>query len=339
MAKNKLLLTLLLLSAFVITRAQFFMRVGGGYAGAGLQNNESVLAPAINPNTPTIDGLANMANTNDSTHMYKAVHGSYGTGGNVTLGVGYMFNRFIGIDVGVTYGHSNTISCNQVVELPFPLNNRYLNATINTYAYAVGVAPAVVISGEKKGWKVYPYGRFGISLPVAGKLTDNVTIISPQDLNVNGLGWLGNRTDVQLVTTATVSLGLYGTAGVAYRPLPFMSVFAEVSFQYLTVKAKSSTVTKWNATIDSAGTTHVVNDIPLRGTYRDQFNYVDQLTSSSNNAQYNANYNPNQPKQDTRPVVPASSLGFNVGVTFYFSKKTLGKDNSKKENAGTSASK
>ena len=35
---------------------------------------------------------------------------------------------------------------------------------------------------------------------------------------------------------------------------------------------------------------------------------------------YNSNYNPNQPKQDTRPIAPFSNLGLNVGVTFYFGK-------------------
>jgi hypothetical protein len=338
MRTYKLLPVILMLAFATNLNAQFTMRIAGGYAGPGLQNTEGVLAPDINPAAPTVDALSNMANVNDTAHTYKAVHGSYGTGGNVTLGLGYMFNKFIGIDVGITYGHSNTITCNEIISLPQPLTG-VINATINTFAWAVGVSPTVVITGEKTGWKVYPYARLGFSLPVAGKLTDNVSILAPTqyDLNYNGFGWLGAKTDIQLQTTATVSLGLNGTVGVAYRALPFMNVFAEVGFQYLNVRGKSSTVTKWTATVDSGGTTQVVNDIPLRSKYRDQFNYIDQLTSSSNNAQYNpTGVNYNQPKQDTRPVVPASSLGFNVGLTFFLSKKTLGK--SKDKNGSSSAS-
>jgi hypothetical protein len=328
MTKNRLLLAACMMAFFTTLHAQFTIRVAGGYSGPGIQNTESVLGPGIDPATPLIDELVPMANINDSLHTYKATHGSYGTGGNVNLGLGYMFNRFIGIDVAVGYAHSSDISCEQVVALPQPLSG-YLTANINSHSWAVGVAPSIVITGEKMGWKVYPYTRIGISLPVAGQLIDNVTITQPNDLNINNFGWLGQRTDVTMVTKATVSLGLTGVIGVAYRPVPFMNIFVEVNAQYINIRGKSSSITKWNATIDSAGTTHVVNDVPVRGAYRDQFNYVDQLTSTSNNAQYNSAYNSNQPKQDVRPVVPGSSLGFNAGVTFFIGKKTLKKDPAK----------
>jgi hypothetical protein len=329
MMKIKLLLTACMVVLLTTLNAQFTLRVAGGYSGPGIMNTESVLGPSIDPGTPTVDGLANMANRNDSAHTYKPVHGSYGTGGNVNIGLGYMFNRFIGFDVAFGYAHSNNIGCTEVVSFaPQPITG-FLTANLSSYSWALAVAPSIVISAEKKGWKVYPYSRIGIALPVAGKLVDNVTINSPYALNVNGFGWIGNRTDVTMVTTATVSLGINGVIGVAYRPVPYLNIFAELTGQYLNVRGKSSTITKWDATIDSAGTSHKVNDVPLRGVYRNQFNYVDQLTSTSNNAQYNSSYNPNQPKQDIRPVVPGSSLGFNVGITLFLSKKTLKKDAAK----------
>ncbi len=340
MMKNRLFLVTCMLVFITSLQAQFTLRVAGGYSGPGIQNTENVLGPSIDPATPAIDALANMANINDSLHTYKPVHGSYGTGGNVNLGLGYMFNRYIGIDVAFGYSHSSDISCMQVRTLPQPFVG-YLTANIHSYSWALGVAPSIVITGEKTGWKVYPYARLGISLPVAGLLVDNITITQPTNyaLNQSFTGFLGNRTDVTMETKATVSLGLTGVIGVAYKPLPFMNVFVEINAQYLNVKGKSSTITKWNATIDSAGTSHVVNDLPARGVYRNQFNYVDELTATSNNSQNapggnsisNApgTYNPNQPKQDLRPVVPGSSLGFNVGVTFFLSKKTLKKNTDK----------
>jgi len=331
--KKYTLLSTLLFVAFISSHAQeFTVRLAGGYAGPGFQNNENVLGPKVDPATPTTDGLVNLANINDSAHTYKPVHGSYGTGGNVTLAVGYMFNNYIGIDVGVGYGHSNDISCNQVREQPGFSPPVFLYANINSFSYAVTLTPAIVVSGAKTGWKVYPYGRLGLVLPVAGKLTDNVTIdantlsgISPVSLNQDRYGWLGNYTHVTLVTEGTLSLGISGAVGVAYRPLPFLSVFAELNGQYLQVRGKSSTITKWDATIIQNGTTTTVSDLAARGTYRTQFSYVDQLSPQSNNAAYNANYNPNQPKQDLRPTSPGSNLGFNVGVTFFLSKKTLKK--------------
>ena len=327
MRKHQLLFAALLLASVTSINAQFTFRIAGGYAGPGFINNENVLAPSIDPATPSIDALANLANINDSSKLNKPVHGSYGSGGNVSAGVGYMFNNIIGFDIGITYSHSNTISATDYRALPLFVPTQYITATINSFAYGITLAPSLVITGEKTGWKVYPYGRFGILLPVAGKLTDEVTVLSPQDLNVAADGWLGNRTDIKLVTTGQLSLGFGAAAGVAYKPFPFMNVFAEINGGYINVNAKSSSITEWNATVyNSNGTSTVTNDVPLRGTYRTQFTYVDQLTNTSNNAQYNSHYDPTKPKQDLRPTSPGSNLGFNVGLTFFLGKKTLMKD-------------
>ncbi len=328
--KKYYILTTLIILAFVNANAQeWTVRVAGGYAGPGLLNTENILGPKIDPSSPSTDALVNLANINDSLKTYKPIHGSYGTGGNVTLGVGYMFNNYIGLDLGVSYAHSSTISCTEIRTLPGFTPATYLYANINTSSWAIAVLPSLVITGQKTGWKVYPYGRFGIILPVAGKLTDNVDISAPalasSPVNLNSEPfWLGSHTQVQLVTQATVSLGFNGALGVAYRPLPFMNVFLEVSGQYLNVRGKSSEITKW--------TTDGVNDLPdpnnpgtTRSVYRTKITYVDQLTATSNNAQYNTSYDKNKPKEDVRPTVPGSYLGFNVGVTFFLSKKTLKK--------------
>ena len=331
MIKNKLFIAAFMLLAFSTTQAQFTLRIAGGYAGPGLQNSEPVLGPKVDPATAGVDALVPMANQNDSAHTYKPVHGSYGTGGNVTVAVGYMFNDYIGIDVGVGYAHSNDISSYQVRSL-LGSGGPYIYAQTHSFSYALALTPALVISAKKTNWKVYPYGRFGIVLPVAGKLTDNLTIDGPTGFSLNTAPtWLGGHTDVQLVTQGTISLGFSGAIGVAYRPLPFLSIFAEINGQYLNVRGKSSTVTKWDATsVSSNGTKTTVSDLGTtaqgkRGAYRDQFNYVSQLGPTSNNAAYNPNYNPDAPKEDVIPNSPGSNLGFNIGVTFYLSKKTLKK--------------
>ena len=333
MKKNTLLLTALLSITLLTTHAQeVTVRLSGGYAGPGLLNTENVLGPKVEPATATVDNLVNMANINDSTKTNKPVHGSYGTGGNVTLAVGYMFNNYIGLELGVSYAHSSNISCSETRVVPGLFPAAYIYGNITSNSYALAILPSLIITGAKTGWKVYPYGRFGIVLPVAGKLTDNLTINSPLPLT-NSPTFLGNHTDVQLVTEATLSLGFGGAVGVAYRPLPFMSIHAEINGQYMNVRGKSSTVTKWNMVGVSALPTaaHPEGTSATRSIYRTQFTYVDQLTPTSNNAQYNNNYDPKKPKEDLRPTVPGSNLGFNIGVTFYLSKKTLKKDGTKKE--------
>ena len=130
---------------------------------------------------------------------------------------------------------------------------------------------------------------------------------------------------MKLKTEGTVSLGVNGAIGVAYNPLPYLTIFAEVNGQYLSTRAKSSKVVQWEA--------DGVDKIAARGKYRTEFVFHDKLDNNSNNGDYLIasgdptiiNYNPNKPKDDLRPSGPFSNLGFNVGVSFTLSKETLGK--------------
>ncbi|HWB64298.1 MAG TPA: outer membrane beta-barrel protein [Chitinophagales bacterium] len=330
---KKPLLFVLLLTAFSVAtlKAQFTIRLATGYAWPGFTNTESVTGPKIDAKTPAEDGLVPMANIVDKVmggdSIYQPVHGSYGKGVNVTLGLGYMINRYFGFDLGISFLKSASISCNQYKELyledpvsptGFDATGSYLNCKISTNVFGISLMPSIVVAAAKPGWKVYPYARLGLSMPVFGKSLQNVDItLDSAFANSPAISkspyFLGVHTKVTLETQGSASLGFNGALGVSYRPIPLISVFAEVNGQYLTVKAKSSKITQW----ESDGT----DKIPDRGVYRTQFNYVDQLTSSSNNAAYNANYDATKPKEDIRPTAAFSNLGFNVGITFYIGKE------------------
>ncbi len=315
MKQISLLFTAILLGlSYNLSAQEFTIRVSGGYAGPALINTEPLLGPKVDPASPNVDALIPMANINDTARTYKATPGSYGAGGNATIGIGYMFNNYVGVDLGVTYSHSRTYSCEQVRQV---LPGSFLNAKTETYSYALAVSPSIVVTGAKTGWKVYPYARLGLVLPVMGVVTHQLHVVTPQNLNISPF-YLGKETDVTLKTDGAPSVGLAGSIGVAYRPLPFMAVFVELDGIYLNVRAKSSKVTKWIA--------DGVDDIPARGAYRTQFTYVSQLGPTTNNAQNNPSYDPNKPKEDIMQTAPGSNIGFNVGFTFFLSKKILGKD-------------
>ena len=325
--KTKLLLPVLFLifSISHINAQSFFVKINGGYAWPGLYSTQNILGPKIDPATPETDALVNMADINDSLKTYKATHGSYASGFNISARFGYMINPYFGVDLGISYLHSATISCDQIRLIPYVLGNHYLNANIATNTSGLSLMPSLTITGAKPGFKVYPYARVGITLPVWGVVFHNINIqVDPQiyPLLTNSPFFLGTNNQIVLKTQGTVSIGINGSLGIAYKPLSFLDIFAEINGQYLDVRAKSSVVTKWDA--------DGVNKIPARGIYRTQFNYVDQLTSTSNNADYNSNYNTNKPKDDVRPTAPFSNIGFNVGVTFYFGKHA---DKKKKKTA------
>ncbi len=344
MKKRLSILFFLAATAFQSLTAQHFtLRVSGGYAWPGFIRTEQIMGPKIDPLTPEKDALVPMANLsylNDSMKSYSPVRDSYGRGMNFTFAFGYSINPYIGVELGVTYLRSALISCNQTYQLIyqpspgfFATSPYFIQAGMQTRAFSLSLMPSVIIQGAKPGWKVYPYGRLGISMPVFGGLKhkinihvqDEVFTEAPSIVNVLSAApyYLGNRTEVELETHGTVSLGVNGSIGVAYRPVPLINVFAEVNGQYLQTRAKSSKITKWEA--------DGVDKVDARGKYRSEFVFHDKLDYTSNHEDYNANYDKNKPKDDIRPTGPFSNIGFNVGVTFFLSKEILGKKKEKKK--------
>ena len=333
--KKSLLFVLLFAASAVVLNAQFTLRLAGGYAWPGLQTSESIAAPIIDPANPSVDALGPLANISDTINgkaaSYKPVKDSYGHGMNFTLGLGYTVNKYFNFELGISYLKSVTISADQTRQLaesglggstqylPY-----YLFAHITSNAFGISISPAFTVQAPIKHTKFMPYIRAGLSLPVYGGLTDHVKIYQNSGIAnlVQAPYFLGTNTDVTLKTQGAVSLGFNGAVGLKYNILPFLSVFAEVNAQYLTTRAKSAQITQYDADgVSLLGT--AAND---RTVYRTQFNFVNQLTGTSNNAQYNPlGYSTSKPKDDIAPTGTFSNLGLNVGVTFNLGKKTLKK--------------
>ena len=122
----------------------------------------------------------------------------------------------------------------------------------------------------------------------------------------------------------SVSLGFQGCVGVSYTPVPLLSIWGEVNGQYLFVKAKESTLTKYN-----------LNGKDIAGnfsTYSLVTNFVDKLDNNSNSTELGVktrdqtsttqpHTDETKPRDALREVANLGSFGFSVGVTFNMSKK------------------
>ena len=298
-------------------------RWSGGYAGQPGQT-ENIPAPVINTLYPAIDGFGALTNLSAAGALPRTIHNSYGQGFNVGVRVGYMFNAYIGIDLGITYAQSTTISAYQqtILYQPDTLNQPaasggYLDNQITTKSQSLVLTPSIIAAFAKPKFKIYPYVRAGVVLPVYTQITHNLT------MNLEGYGatptsfyapyFLGNITTATFQTTPAFMAGFTGAVGMVWRPINFVNFFVELNGQYLNIKAKSTTVTEW--------TEDGYDQLSARGPYRNQFSYVKSLNNSSNNAQYNTGYDATKPKQDISPVFPFSNIGFNVGVQLVLSKK------------------
>ncbi|MCW5907780.1 MAG: outer membrane beta-barrel protein [Chitinophagales bacterium] len=335
-----------------LSAQHFTLRAAGGYGWNVFMKSSDIMGPKVDPYTPEKDALVVMANIThphkgDSAYKYQPIRDSYARGMNFSFAFGYNINPYIGVEMGLTYVKSANISCTQIYPLvyqpyygaPFAYTNHAFTAKISTSASTLSLMPSVIVQAAKPGWIVYPYARLGLNLPVFGMLNhevnihidDSAFIEAPTLANLLNKSpyFLGNNTTVKLKTEGTVSLGVTGAIGIAYKPKPFINVFAEINGQYLAVRAKQTHVTEWKA--------DGVDKIEERGKYRTEFVYHDNLTENSNNGSVRPpndnpetpNYDPNKPKDDIRPIGPFSNLGLNVGVTFFLSKETVGKKKKK----------
>jgi len=302
----------------------FTFRWSGGYAWAPAAEN--IPAPVINTLTPAIDQFGSLANINVPNGTNQVVHNSFGHGFNIGLRFGYMFNPYIGVDLGVSYTESKTISAYQQTNLCQPdtsgnavATGAYLDNTITAKSQSLVLSPSVILAYSKPKFKFYPYIRAGLALPVYTVITNKL------DMVMDGYGatnityaapyFLGDLTTATYQTITQFTVGFNGAVGVVYRPVNFINFFAEINGQYLNMKGNYTLLTDWTADGNELAA--------YKGPYREETIYVKSLNSQSNNAAYNPNYNPNQPKQDISPVFPFSNIGFNLGVQLVLNKKVF----------------
>lgn len=333
----------------------WYVKVQGGYNFAGLQNTGSLTVPRVDASVLYLrnDGLVPMANISEYSEngasgekVYVSntpVRGSYGKGGNVSLGAGYMFNKWFGLELGINYlwgaTYSSTVST--INKTPPSLANpngttldpNPIEATIKTSANGLSLSPSFVFVAAIPKWPVEPYAKVGLALPVYGASHHTVDVTLPDQLAYNNDGsvnstmyntnFLGKTNRMELETEGTVSLGVNWAVGVRYTPknLSFITVFLESNGQWLNVRGKSTKITKYET--NGEDRLNNANTSLNRPAYRQEFIYHDEIDANSNNEFTNPNYDQNKPKDDLRPIAPFSNIGIQVGIQLNFSKEAL----------------
>jgi hypothetical protein len=315
-------LPMFLAPAFCLAQGFTFGWNGGfGWQPGSTQN---IPGPYINTINPAVDKFVNLANSSDANGSYKALCNSYGHGFNTGLSIGYMFNAYVGINIGVNYTQSVNISATQLHTLYLPDSTGayqntggYVNCTLATQSRCLSLSPSVTLAYNKPKYKFYPYLRAGLVLPVWTQITHtgNLQLVgyaATASLNEDPY-YLGNLTTFTLQTVPNFTMGFNGAVGVVLKANPFLNFFLEINGQYLNMKGNYTQITQWTAD----GNDLLAN----RPLYRTLFEYVNKLSSTSNNAAYNSNFNPSAAKQDISPNFPFSNIGFNLGVQLCLTSK------------------
>ena len=227
-----------------------------------------------------------------TTNEYTTKNLSLGKGINAGLYVGYMFNKNLGAELGISYliGGKTTINDKSTG------NN---SSSTDEYIYKgnmIRFTPALkMIIGENK---LRPYMRIGMIVGIAGKLTDeyNYTNTTP-----------GSTSSGQVITeyTGGISLGFHGGLGINYALSDKLSLFGELAGNYQNWAPKKSEITTY--TQDGA------DQLPSMTTYQKETEFLDSFTTTSNSPSNNG-----VPDQQTKFYLPFSSFGINIGIVLNF---------------------
>jgi opacity protein-like surface antigen len=254
--KKLFLLTLIFASA--TTFAQFYASLGAGYS---MGMPKSVLG------------------YEETSTSVKNIYGTYGTGVNGKLNLGYFLNDNLGVELGFTY----LMGSDQLIESE--VDGSY-NLKVNAQATAIGLAPTLIYK-----WDNGLYGKFGFATKVGGKVVENYDVKSGSYTMTETMEYV-NKTP----------LGFTGALGYQFEIGTNMNLFLEMEYLGINVKRDKATMTayemKYNGTV-------VETLADLTAIDRETI-FVDELTDSS------------PENHELTEMSPYSSLGFNVGIRYTF---------------------
>lgn len=238
----------------------------------------------------------------DGSTRVKSLSGTLGGGfkGNVTLG--YMFNPYVGAEVGFNYfdGDKRTIG---------KLNSPEMQSQEVAYLQGLDIMPAVYLTPAFA--KLNPYARIGLLIPAAGKLHIETT--------ANASDAIGPGTDVRVEAETEVesrfSVGFAGALGVTYPIGKNLHVFGEVEFKNLSIKSKSAEIKKYETIANNSATGvsfpvpgQQLADLPEN---EKKFEFEDSYTD---------NGDPNAPRKIPTQYVNVGGVGVNIGIRYSFGK-------------------
>jgi hypothetical protein len=294
--KKVIFTTLVLFSIALCSNGQgLYFRAGLGYAVP--QAGQTMYDTPIPFNGYPTGYNGTRRNTN-TAQGYSINSASFSSGLQGVVGLGYMINENVGVQLDGCIGLSNkkyTFNDNNVSLSSG--NGGTLPGNIVTTQQAKSLfilMPSLVL---QTGDVFKIYSRFGLALPVSATINQDQAISNAPGtgaLTVDVYSW-------QLKTS--FSLGFSAAAGVKYKLNDRVSVWGEVSFLSLTVNAKEQDIKSITETAQGQ-----VQNIPV-SYYQNA-----PVIKFSKNATVDSTYS-------TMPAysIPFSNLAFNVGISFNLS--------------------
>ncbi len=283
---------ILALSLSLITsaaNAQFYMRLGMGYA--------------FPQAAQTLDGTgqpySGTQNNPTGIQTYSLQGASFSAGLQGVVGVGYMFSDHVGIQLDGVVGlapKKYTYNDNGIY-IDSVLSNVSIVQKAQTPFFLI---PSLVVQSGGPVWNIY--ARLGVALPLASGITEDQLLS-----NAPGTGAY-TVDDFTIQIKNSFSLGFAAAAGVSYKLSDRISLWGELNMLSMSVYIKQTNIT--NLTENGAS-------VPLsyiNGSLTTNYSKTAKVDSSQTNLPTYSQ--------------PFSNVGVHVGISFRLSDKKQRRDNS-----------
>jgi len=184
----------------------------------------------------------------------EVVKGSFGKGISPVLGIGYMFNPNVGVEVAASYLLGGKYESTSTLQ--------GTTTTTDMKANGITVLPAVVLKTGDNDKKIRLYSRAGLMVNLGPKFTQNMKSVS------------GTITSEQTTEyKSNLSLGYTGALGVSFRLNKMIGIWVEAVGNSTSSWLKSGEIT--------ASSVNGVDNLSAIPAITKSWDYTDKLSTTS----------------------------------------------------------
>ncbi len=226
--------------------------------------------------------------SNSYSLKHEQIIFSFGKGLNFGADFGYMFNKNLGAEIGVSY----LIGGNTISTLTQPNNS----TEITVSSKMLRINPSLVITSGFE--KINPYAKFGLILG-----SGYVILSSNQEIS----GFSGQQSNSESIKlSGGIAIGLTSGIGALYKINDKLSFFGELNMINLSYGPTKGIKTDFR--IDG------VDMLPSLTTRQKETEYLDSFTETSSNS----NPQDSEPSKKLKQKLPFGSFGLNLGLRVNF---------------------
>jgi hypothetical protein len=306
--------------------SKFYLKVAGGYYFSVFPGQ----FPKVGPYQPH-DAKYEVNGTTGATTTIseKVLTGSYGAGGRGGLSFGWNLNKYMAVEATFNYYHSKQNLMTREITTLAGTSTVVGKIEANGYVNAVDFAPGLIVSPGFE--KVNPYVRFGLVVPLWGRLNIETDASKSGTTVITGGTTAATKTVIHREEQVhpNITLGFQGAFGVTFPISHKLDIFVEAEYRNIPVKSKKKEVQTYeeNTQVINPATGAVITTIH-RGlsdlsTAEKNTEYVTTLDQSSNtptgaSGTKTTYKNDDKPSNDLKSYINIGGLGANAGLRWHF---------------------